>query len=179
MVLNLTPFPELETSRLYLTKLEPEDAEEIFLLRSDKEVNRYLDRPPAKTLEDAYEFIAKINDNVSNNKAGFWKIKERHGSKLIGTICLYNIDLEKGEGEIGYEMLPSSQGKGFMKEALAKLLEFAFEKIQLKSIVACCDPNNLHSVNLLSKFNFVPLEKSSNESEEGNDNTVCYILKTS
>ncbi|MDB5022424.1 MAG: hypothetical protein JWP78_179 [Mucilaginibacter sp.] len=38
--LNLTPFPELITPRLFLRELRTEDAEEIFLLRSDEKVVR-------------------------------------------------------------------------------------------------------------------------------------------
>ena len=51
--IDFTPFPVLETERYILRQLSLSDDNEIFILRSDKEVNKYLDRPIAKTIEDA------------------------------------------------------------------------------------------------------------------------------
>ena len=56
--LNLTPFPELTTERLLLRQLRMEDAEEIFLLRSDEKVNELVDRVTATSIEDAYQYIS-------------------------------------------------------------------------------------------------------------------------
>ena len=52
-------FPILTTKRLVLTELKETDAQEIFTLRSDENVNRYIDRQRATKLEDAENFINK------------------------------------------------------------------------------------------------------------------------
>jgi ribosomal-protein-alanine N-acetyltransferase len=41
-------FPELFTNRLVLRALETSDWEEILFLRSDKEVNQFIKRPPER-----------------------------------------------------------------------------------------------------------------------------------
>ena len=46
--LNFTPFPVLSTERLQLREITADDANEIFFLRSDKEVLKYLDKEPTK-----------------------------------------------------------------------------------------------------------------------------------
>ena len=51
--INFKPFLFLRTERFTLRQLTLKDDNEILILRSDKEVNRYLDRPVAKTIEDA------------------------------------------------------------------------------------------------------------------------------
>jgi ribosomal-protein-alanine N-acetyltransferase len=51
--INFPPFQVLETERFTLRQLTLKDDNEILILRSYKEVNRYLDRPIAKTIEDA------------------------------------------------------------------------------------------------------------------------------
>jgi ribosomal-protein-alanine N-acetyltransferase len=43
----------------------PEDAQEIFALRSSDEINKYLDRPKANTLDDAQSFITKIINGIA------------------------------------------------------------------------------------------------------------------
>ncbi len=50
---SFTPFPFLTTENYTLRNLMPEDAQEIFALRSSDEINKYLDRPKAHTLDDA------------------------------------------------------------------------------------------------------------------------------
>jgi ribosomal-protein-alanine N-acetyltransferase len=64
---NLQTFPTLITERLTLRKLSKNDSEEILQLRSDLEINKFLDRKPSKTIEDALNFINIIIENESNN----------------------------------------------------------------------------------------------------------------
>jgi ribosomal-protein-alanine N-acetyltransferase len=58
---SFTPFPILTTERLTLRQLSTDDGQNIFALRSDTEINKYLDRQASKTIEDAINFINKIN----------------------------------------------------------------------------------------------------------------------
>ena len=71
---NFSPFPVLTTERLTLRQLSIDDQQDIFALRSDTEINKYLDREPSKTIEDAINFIGKINDNIQKNKSIYWEI---------------------------------------------------------------------------------------------------------
>jgi ribosomal-protein-alanine N-acetyltransferase len=57
-----SPFPGLISQRLKLRQVSPEDANEVFFLRSDKRVMEFLDRQPAKSIEDAQQFIEKLKD---------------------------------------------------------------------------------------------------------------------
>ena len=72
--LNFVPFPDICTERLLLRKLKLSDDNEIHLLRSDTEVNKYLDRPLSQSTEDARAFITKVNDGIEESKWVFWAI---------------------------------------------------------------------------------------------------------
>lgn len=61
------PFPVLKTERLILRKLASDDANEIFALRSSDLVNKYLDRKPSNSIDDAKNFIQAINKNIESN----------------------------------------------------------------------------------------------------------------
>ena len=52
----------LHTSRLLLRPLKETDEDFIYSLRSNEQVNQFIDRAPAKNVEDARAFIKKIND---------------------------------------------------------------------------------------------------------------------
>ena len=151
---NFTPFPVLVTERLILRQLSLEDENQIFLLRSDAEVNKFLDRPAATSLEDARQFIIKINDSISRNESLYWGINLKNDPCLIGTICLWNLSIEENKAELGYEMLPSFQGQGLMQEAVFKVLQFGFETMQLRTIEGWPRADNSSSIKLLEKNNF-------------------------
>ncbi len=151
---KLKTFPILATERLIIRQLSVSDVQEIFLLRSNALVNKYLDRPPSKTIDDAKVFIQTINENIQKNNSIYWAITLSDTNKLIGTICLFNFSDDNLKAEIGYELLPDFQGKGIMQEALSKVINFGFQQIGLHSIEAYTHSENRCSTRLLEKLNF-------------------------
>ena len=170
--IDFSTFPVLETERLLLRRLEPTDEREIFILRNDVRVNQFLDRPRATSAADATAFIHKIILGIAENKSLYWAITEKHSDKLIGTICIWNIDTANDMAETGYELMPASQGKGIMKEALAKVIEYGFREMKLKRMEAYVHPKNERSTVLLEKFNFKRIPASPGY--EGNE--MVYAL---
>ena len=104
--LNFTPFPNFTTDRLVLRQLLIHDANEIYLLRSNESVNKYLDRDKATVIDDATNFINKIKNAVAKNESLYWAITIKGNNSLIGTICLFSIDIKKDQAEIGFELIP-------------------------------------------------------------------------
>ena len=151
---NFKPFPVLKTERLTLRQLAGSDANEIFALRSDDNVNKYLNRKPSKSIDDAKIFIKTINENIQRNDSIYWAITLNGTNKLIGTICLFDFSDNNVKAEIGYELLPGFQGKGIMQEATSEVIAFAIQRIGLNSIEAYTHFENQSSTRLLEKFNF-------------------------
>ena len=178
MNINFSPFPILQTERLILRKLSLDDAEEIFFLRSDVEVNRYLDRTKAIDLDDALAFINKVNIGIANDKWMYWAVCFKNNPKLIGTVCLWNLNEVENKAEVGYELIPEYQGKGIAQEALSAAIEFGFNTLQLGKIEAYTHKENLASVKLLNKLNFVrdPHEEAKIDYSVENPNTAVYSL---
>jgi len=150
----------------------PADEQEIFALRSSDEINKYLDRPKANTLDEARNFITKIINGIAKNESIFWVVTPKDESKLLGTICLWKISKEEAKAEIGYELLPENHGKGIMQEVIPRVLQFGFEEIKLEMIEAELSPRNLKSVRLLEKNNFTLAAVN-----EENPDSVVYGLK--
>ena len=169
--LNFTPFPELSTPRLELRELSLNDAEEIFLLRSDKTVNAFIDRKPAASIDDARQFINLIISNQNNNQSVMWTITLKDDPKLIGTIVCYHIEKENDKAEIGYELLPSYHGQGIMHEALLKVIDFGFKTLGLKIIEADVRTDNLASIKLLDRCGFAKVGV-------GYDGYIIYELRS-
>ena len=151
---NLIPFQVLQTERLTLRQLLSSDDTEILSLRSNDNVNKYLGRKPARSLDDAKNFIRTIQVNTRQNTSIYWAITMNGADKLMGTICLFDFSDDNAKAEIGFELLPGYQGKGIMQEAASKVIAFAFQHLGLHSIDACTHFENLSSVRLLEKLNF-------------------------
>ena len=154
--LNFTPFPELKTGRLLLRKLESTDANEMFFLRSNENVLRYIGKEPAKTIAEAEEFINKINKAIDENESILWGIAFlNEPSTVIGTICLWNFKKEHYRGEIGYILHPDHWRKGIMKEAINAVVDYGFTVLDLHSIGALLDPENIASSFVLESTGFI------------------------
>ncbi len=177
--LNFTPFPNLTTDRLVLRQLNSDDATEIYLLRSDESVNKYLDRDKATVIDDATNFINKIKNAVAKNESLYWAITIKGNNSLIGTICLFSMDIEKDRAEIGYELMPKFQGKGFMQESISTVIKFAFDNLRIKTITATPTADNSKSVTVLERNNFKLDRNFTYASEEELENLTCYYLEQS
>jgi ribosomal-protein-alanine N-acetyltransferase len=154
--MQFTPFPELKTERLLLRKLTANDASEMFFLRSNEDVLRFLGREPAQSVAEVEEFISKINKNIDQNESILWGIALlNEPGKIIGTICLWNFKPEHYRSEIGYILHPAHWRKGIMKEAINRVVDYAFVTLALHSIEAMLSPANIASTAMLESTGFV------------------------
>ena len=170
---NFTPFPNLTTNRLILRQLSENDSKEIFLLRTDKSVNKYLDRQIQRDTNEVIEFINNINISVHDNQSVYWAICLKDRNKFVGTICLFSFSEDNMTAEIGYELHPNFQKKGIMNEALNAVIEFALSVLNLDSINASVHKNNDGSIKLLERNNFVI---ETNRADKEDINLLVYKL---
>lgn len=152
--LNFNAFPILQTERLVLRELKPTDAGDIYYLRSNKRILRYLYRLPEKSEETAAEFVGLIRKNAHEGSAIMWGICKQEKDKVIGTICIWNIEHENHRGEVGFVLHPRYQGKGYMKEALIRVLEFAFVQNEFNTMSGYVAAENTASYKLLAACGF-------------------------
>ena len=76
--------------------------------------------------------------------------------QILGGINLTRIRHgTSGSAMLGYWMGKPHAGKGFMKQAVAGFLDYAFHDLSLKRVEAACLPHNERSINLLKSSGFV------------------------
>ncbi|MGJ1421607.1 GNAT family N-acetyltransferase [Sphingobacterium spiritivorum] len=155
LTINFSEFPELETNRLKLRRADLNDIKELFALRSDPQIMKYIPRPVATGLEEVSEHIKIVDEKISSNEIINWAITLKDDPKMIGTIGYYHIKSEHYRAEIGYMLLPDFQGNGYITEAINQVANYGFTKMGLHSIEALIDPENIASAKVLEKCNFV------------------------
>ena len=87
-------FPKLETERLLLTEFEKTDAEELFKMRSDDRVQKYLDRDPHKTVEESRIMIEGMIASYISKEGINWIIRKKDTRDVIA-VSYTHLDVYK------------------------------------------------------------------------------------
>ncbi|HQW84468.1 MAG TPA: GNAT family N-acetyltransferase [Ferruginibacter sp.] len=153
---NFSPFPELETTRLLLRCVEITDAAKVFELRSMDKTMQYIDREKLVSIDEAEVLIKKILETLENKEGINWCIAfKEEPQNLIGTIGFWRLIKQHFRAEVGYMLHPNYWKKGIMKEAIKAIIEYGFNKMNIHSIEAHINPENIASSTLLESTGFI------------------------
>ena len=161
----------LETARLTLQPVSPEDGSELLDLFRDADVRRYL-------LDDRVVDAAWVAEEVENSKArfeggsgGLFAIREKERSPVIG-FTGYRPFFDPPELQLLYGLLPPFWGRGYATEAAARAIRFGFVEMGLDVVIAATDGPNTASVAVMERLG-MSLDKVT-QGEDGE--TVFYRL---
>jgi ribosomal-protein-alanine N-acetyltransferase len=155
LTIHLPTLPILTTERLVLRELRRSDAEHVFAMRSDPMVMQHVNRPLAKTMEDATALIELITTTVAANDAVQWAITVKGDDTLIGLIGFWRMVKEHHYAELGYMLAREHWGKGCITEAIAAVMPFGFNELGFHRVEAITRPVNIASIRALEKNGFV------------------------
>jgi ribosomal-protein-alanine N-acetyltransferase len=150
----------LETSHLILRKLQEDDAEALFRTVGDPKVMQFWAPGADQMLLHTLERITAINAHWTKYGFGDWAVIEKSQNCLIGFCGLHYI-ANMNEVNIGYALEKSKWHFGFGTEVVKRLLDFGFDILGLKEIVAVIDPKNTASLKLIQKCGFSYWKESS------------------
>jgi [ribosomal protein S5]-alanine N-acetyltransferase len=148
-------FPIINTERLTLRMCIEADAQNLFLLRSNINVMRHIDREPANDISEAMELIQRVKNSFDAQEGVLWGINIKGNDDLIGTIGLWNMQKEHYRIEIGYMLNPDFWNKGIMSEAMTAANDYAFNVLNFHSIKANINPENIASIKICEKAGFL------------------------
>ena len=154
LITNFSPFPVLESDRLTLRQITTNDVDAVFTLRSNPITMQYIPRPVAKSIIDAMDLITQITTKINQNTDINWAITLKNSTDMIGIIGHYRINHENYRSEIGYILNPHFNNNGIITEAIALILHYGFNVLQLHSVEAIIDPDNHASEKVLQKNGF-------------------------
>jgi ribosomal-protein-alanine N-acetyltransferase len=147
-------FFTIETPRLLLREITPNDVSGIFSLYSDYNVLRYTDNELHTNLTDSELFINDIQHNFNTEHAICWGITLKPNTEIIGTIRLYHIDRKHCFVSIGNLLAPGYWNRGIMTEAQYHIVEFAFNHLNMHRLEAQVFVGNTASIRTFNKLNF-------------------------
>ncbi len=153
--INFDSFPVLETARLRLREIGPDDADVLYRLRRDPQVTTYLDRDNDRDITVVHDLIDNLRRSLEQGDGVAWGLTLHGSPELIGTLSFWQIDKKNHRAEIGYLLSPAHWNKGLMGEALEAVVHYGFHEMKLHSIMANTAVGNRASQALLEKCGFV------------------------
>ncbi|MGI1805631.1 GNAT family N-acetyltransferase [Exiguobacterium sp. TDN 0502] len=148
--------PELHTERLRLRKIRIADTEVMFQnWLSDERVMRHLIKGPHKTLDETNVRVEEITSSYESKDFCYWGMEEKRSGTLIGVIDLFNFDETTEHCEVGYCIGHDWWNKGYGSEALAAIVEYGFDKMQIHKISAAHNIDNPASGRIMQKVGMI------------------------
>ncbi len=144
----------LETERLALRWLTPDDAGFILGLLNEPSWLRFIGDKGVRTLEDARGYIARgPGEMYARLGFGLFLTERKADGVALGLCGLIKRD-SLDDVDVGYAFLPAYWGQGYAREAARAVTEWGFTARGLDRIVAITLPDNAPSIALLESIGF-------------------------
>ncbi len=155
---------ELFTDRLRLNPLVDDDLDLAVEMYTDPEVVKYV--CDAMTEDEVRQEMPDSVKRGGNGGIGIWCISDRKTGEKLGDTYLLPMPIDEEDTdfslvvmgqmpdadiEIGYFLKRSAWGRGYATEVCKRMLQFAFQELPLKEVVASVEEENLVSRRVLEK----------------------------
>ncbi len=149
---------KLQTKRLILRELQDKDLKDLVKQANNLNVSQYTELiPHPYIIKDGKLFINNCIRNVKKRPQNHYPfaICDKSNDKFMGMIGYTHFDSFGKSAELGYWIGENYWRKGYMSEAVEKMIDFAFANLKLIRINAHTMNENIASSNLLENFGFV------------------------
>lgn len=142
----------LETERLLLREIRPDDLANLYRMNSDPEVMKYVGDGSVRTREQMLkELDMLISHYVRKPGLGIWATELKSNGTFVGASGLVHYDNTPAI-EVGYRLLKEHWNKGYATEASRGLLKYGFETLGLEKIVSSAHVDNRASTRVMEKI---------------------------
>jgi [ribosomal protein S5]-alanine N-acetyltransferase len=142
----------LHTKRLIIRDMQMTDLYSIHRYGSDLEHVKYMTWGP-NSLEETQRFLTEaVQKNQATPRKNYdLAITEKDDGQVIGGIGIYLND-EMNEAMIGWIIHKDHWNQGYVTEAAFALLDYGFNTLGLRRMVATCDAENIASWRVMEKI---------------------------
>jgi ribosomal-protein-alanine N-acetyltransferase len=131
----------LETERLLLRPLTPNDVDAIFAIIGDPITMQYY--PRSFTREDAVEWIKRNLGRYANDEHGLLAVVLKSSGEVIGDCGLsWQLADDQPVLELGYHLQRDHWGHGYAAEAARAYMDHAFRELAVEKLVSLISAEN-------------------------------------
>jgi ribosomal-protein-alanine N-acetyltransferase len=149
----ITAPDEIRTARMRLRKPRATDAPLMFnAYAQDPAVTRYLAWRPHANISETRAVIDRFLAGWEKSEEFTWLLFTNDTSEMIGSIAARP---EESGFSLGFLLARAHWGRGYMPEAIAAVVAWAFSQPEVSRVFAACDVENHASARALEKAGFV------------------------
>ncbi len=170
----------LETQRLLLKGVTPEIIHQLFQKCSKTEMISFFGTDESGY--QRYQLMHEKGMTTYNQSLYFFVLFDKVSQQAIGECGFHTWNFTHRRAELFYNIHEqANRGKGLMKEALAKIINFGFKELQLHRIQALIAECNTASLRLLLHYNFTKegVLREDYWVNQLHEDSVCYSLLAS
>ena len=142
-----------ESERLGFRNWKESDLSEMAKVNADPEVMKFF--PKTQTKDETLAFIMRMQNQFTDNGYCYFAVELLSDATFIGFIGLayqtYEADFTPCT-DIGWRLDKKHWGKGYATEGAKRCLEYAFNELELVSIVAVASKTNIASESVMTKI---------------------------
>ncbi|MFI0427238.1 MAG: GNAT family N-acetyltransferase [Flavobacterium sp.] len=145
----------LKGNTIYLRALEPEDLEFVYAIENNESVWEVSNTQTPYSRFLIRQYLENAHQDIYEAKQLRMAICLKNSFEAIGLIDLFDFDPKNNRAGVGILISnESNRNKGVGSEALALIINYAFEQLQLHQLYANIGSDNEISLQLFTKFGF-------------------------
>ena len=155
---------ELTTARLVLEPLTRRHAQEMFEALSDRAIYRFIDEAPPASVDALAARYARLESRRSGDRREHWLnwvVRVPATGAAIGFVQASV--MPDGTAFVAYVIAPSSQGRGYGREATATMIEELRARYGAKVLRANVDSRNAASIRLAAALGFAEARRDGHD----------------
>ena len=151
--------PTIETERLILRRILPQDYSDMYEYSRSSSVTKYLLWDKHPSLGYTKEYVEFLQGKYESGDYYDWALVLKSSGKMIGTCGFTSFDTDNNTAEIGYVLNEKYHHMGYATEATTAVIGFGFNHLKLSALYAkymsknyasrrVMDRCNMHEVNI-------------------------------
>jgi RimJ/RimL family protein N-acetyltransferase len=154
----------IESKRTYLRRFNIDDFESVYEMESQEDVMKYTGPGKALTKEESKTRLNNIiADKDNTGPLGVWAAVNKSENKVMGWFMLKMTNNDSPE--LGFMINKRFWGKGYATEICQSLLDYGFNTLNLKSVIAITNNINTGSIKVLEKIGMKHIKDLDNKTK--------------
>lgn len=168
----------LESDRIRLRSLEPEDLQYLYRWENDTRLWEYGNTLSPFSRYVLHRYIESATSDIYASKQLRLMVVDKASDAVMGTVDMYDFEPFHGRAGVGILLDEAYQGKGYAREGLSLVKDYAFNFLHLNQLYAHIPWNNLPSLRLFRRIGFVESAclKQWSRTAEGWQDVFVYQL---
>lgn len=147
-----TAQPTVRGARVVLRPWTAADADEVFAICQDAEIQRWTRVPSPYARSDAIEYVTKVAAQAWDSGGAVFAVVDAETDRIVGTIGAHG--MRDGIAHVGYWTRPEARGRGLTTDALRTLSRWLLGERGAVRVELVVEPDNAASVRVARSAGF-------------------------